>query len=583
MNADGELRVLVADDDPSLLDLMTRRLGKMGITPDRASDGAMAQALIEQNDYDVIVTDIYMPDVTGLELLHIARERDPHVQVVVATASATIDNAVDALNNGAFAYLNKPFDHLSVFDKVVTRAMEFRRLLLDNQRMAEVQKRRGDMLEEEVTQRIRQLRDRQRDLVNLLTSLPLGVTVVEEGGRVVMRNPEAEKWLTEEKHAKRQPIREFMNSVHQVDSEPSEEVMIGGHTLRLTAVDILQGMPKKQKVVIIGEMGGEDEGISQGTMVEEAVERLCEGLTWLAGQSLERKAANVARGLVKEVVGLGRMMGLDMEDPVLPEAEPLPAVYSRSLEEPSESSLVVLEDDEEEDERFLAALQAPPTPIPASAEKPVSPRHYKAPAARETIPDPVPESRSRNGAQQPQTPVREPPVEWPVPDDDDKPEAAPEAKERSPEERPAVEDARPAPKVEKKPPAPERRLLRKAKELESGGWRPNLGVTPKSGTNGQSHDEPDAPPDESVLSRLAKVTEDTPKENRADKRDKPVDHPVGKAPSKTGVVPAEARSEWVEYEEGDTESGPLDMNPLAWPPPLPSSGEDEEEGTSTEA
>ena len=157
----SEVHVLVADGDPSLLDLMTRRLVKMGITPDRASDGAEAQALVEQNDYDVIVTDFYMPEVTGQELLRIAKERDLNVQVVVGT-TATIDNAVDALGNGAFGYLTRPFDHLNAFDTTVTRAMEFRPLLLDDQRIAEVQKRRGDRLEEEGTQPIRQLRDRGR-------------------------------------------------------------------------------------------------------------------------------------------------------------------------------------------------------------------------------------------------------------------------------------------------------------------------------------------------------------------------------------------------------------------------------------
>jgi len=126
---------MVADDDPLLLDLMTRWLVKMGIAPDRASDGAEAHALIEQNDCDVIVTEIYVPEVTGLELLRIARARDPSVQVVAATAAA-LDNAVDALNRGAFGCLTKPLDHLSAFDGMITRAMEFRRLLLDNQHMA---------------------------------------------------------------------------------------------------------------------------------------------------------------------------------------------------------------------------------------------------------------------------------------------------------------------------------------------------------------------------------------------------------------------------------------------------------------
>ena len=114
--------VLAVDDDPSLLKLMVRRLDKLGLQIEQASDGRSALELIESNTYDLVVTDIYMPGVTGLELLKQAKEREQHTQVIVVTAAATMENAVEALNNGAFAYLTKPFDHMSVFDNVVSRA-----------------------------------------------------------------------------------------------------------------------------------------------------------------------------------------------------------------------------------------------------------------------------------------------------------------------------------------------------------------------------------------------------------------------------------------------------------------------------
>jgi DNA-binding response OmpR family regulator len=644
MNADGELRILVADDEPSMLDLMIRRLRKMGVTPDQASDGAQAQALIEQNDYDVIITDIYMPEVTGLELLHTAKERDPNVQVVVATAAATIDNAVDALNNGAFGYLTKPFDHLSVFDKVVTRAMEFRRLLLDNERMAEVQKRRGDMLEEEVTQRIRQLRDRQRDLLNLLTALPLGVTVVEEGGRVVMSNPQAERWLAEETQAVEQPIRGFMSSIHETDSEPSIEVVIAGRTIRLTAVDILHGTPKKQKVVIIGEMEHEEEGISQGTMVEEAIDRLNEGLMWLAGQALDAKADNVVKGLVREIVSLGRMMGLDIDDPVFPEVEPPPLLEAISAEEPGLAPLTA--EDDEDEERLLAALQGGPKADSISEAEAAPPRRREAPPAREPISEPIAPAKERaepvqaradegkvevgGGGAKARKPEAEPtplmldkPAPAPSPAKEAKPiaservdesaapvekraaprEAKPEAerpaaKQAKPEveqpaakqpkpelEQSAARESKPIAKEEKKAPAFKSRLLQKAKELESGGWRPSAAPPPKSGTNGKSHEEDDEPPDDSVLSRLAQVTEDTPRSRPAANVDHPEPpRPVAKPTPKAEPVIEEEAQKWAAYEESETGSARPGRSKSVWPPPLPSAVEDdEEEEASTEA
>jgi DNA-binding response OmpR family regulator len=645
MNADGELRILVADDEPSMLDIMVRRLLKMGITPDTATDGAQAQALIEANDYDVIVSDIYMPEVTGLELLTIAKGRDPNVQVVIATASATIDNAVDALNNGAFGYLTKPFDHLSVFDKIVTRAMEFRRLLLDNERMAEVQRRRGDMLEEEVTQRIRQLRDRQRDLLNLLTSLPLGVAVVEEGGRVVMSNPLAEKWLEGEKDSPDKPIRDFMNSVHDTDSEPSLEVVIDRRVVRLTAVDILHGTPKKQKVVIIGEMDQqEEEGISHGTMVEDAIGRLHEGLIWLASQPLHGKANNVSRGLVKEIVGLGRMMGLEIDDPVLPEVEPEPILEPIFEEEPENAEARI--DEDEDNEWLLAALQAPSKPEVISEPEPAPQRRRELPPAGEPISRPVPPAKQQEAAHKPRQPERATEIEGAGAPKNPKPAAErppakaeapppPRAKEATPiavkqadklarpepgtpareqpqvkadkpalerakpelerpdadqggteAEHPAARPPKPAAKQEKRAPAFKSRLLQRAKELETGGWRPNADAAPKSGTNGDSPQEevhqPEAP-DNSVLSRLAQVTEDAPKSRPAARVEPPhTPRPAPKPTPQEEPVIDKERVGWAPYEESDTGSTPSGRGKATWPPPLPSAAEEEEEETSTE-
>jgi hypothetical protein len=83
---------------------------------------------------------------------------------------------------GAFSCLTKPFDHLSVFDNAVSRALEFRRLRRDNLRMAEIQRGHGDLLEDEVMDRVRWLPTRQPELQDLRACLPDGVVILEEGG-----------------------------------------------------------------------------------------------------------------------------------------------------------------------------------------------------------------------------------------------------------------------------------------------------------------------------------------------------------------------------------------------------------------
>ncbi|MFN2147434.1 MAG: response regulator [Anaerolineales bacterium] len=275
--------VLVADDDPDMLQLMARRLIRQGFTIDQAAEGRTALQKLEQGQYDLVVTDIYMPGVTGLELLRQAKEVDPHTQVVVVTAGATLENAVEALNNGAFAYLLKPFDHFSVFDNVVSRAMQFRRALLDNERMAEIQRRRGDMLEDEVTERVQQLQRRRREMLDLLASLPDGVLVVEEGGRIVMTNPLADEWLAKDRQQAGQPIQRYLETLYEDWAANSIPVDIAGEQLTLVAKS-LAGSDRPRKVVVIRARIDDEE---QAIGPDEAMDMLQEGLQWLKVHPLQ--------------------------------------------------------------------------------------------------------------------------------------------------------------------------------------------------------------------------------------------------------------------------------------------------------
>jgi DNA-binding response OmpR family regulator len=309
MSSKTEFKILVVDDDESMLDLMTLRFNKMGLKVERATDGRMAQKLIERTTFDLIVTDIYMPGGTGLSLLRKAKEQDPHTQVIVITAGATLENAIEALNNGAFAYLTKPFDHVSVFDNVVSRALEFRRLVLDNQRMAEIQRRRGDMLEDEVAERVQQLRERQRDLLDLLGALPDGVVVVEEGGKVVLSSPVAEKWLTREMRMAGQPIQRFIETIHDEWAEEEAQVEVGEHTLRLMAADLpSEEEEKKRKVVVIHEAKAMP--ADYGSQMVDPLARVKQGLAWLYKQKMGTAVLDVLKQLAVQINELERLSGL---------------------------------------------------------------------------------------------------------------------------------------------------------------------------------------------------------------------------------------------------------------------------------
>ncbi len=109
-----EPKILVADDDNVLLDLMLRRIRRMGFRADRAENGSYAMEMLLNERYDLVITDIYMPGATGLDVLRQAQKVDPGTVVLIVTGGATIEKALEALDHGAYLYLTKPFDHLIV-------------------------------------------------------------------------------------------------------------------------------------------------------------------------------------------------------------------------------------------------------------------------------------------------------------------------------------------------------------------------------------------------------------------------------------------------------------------------------------
>lgn len=114
-------RILAIDDDPSMRRFVEKVLTSPVLTVDTASDGRQALALLRQHSYEVIVTDIAMPGMSGLEFLRAVRESDPDVPVVLVTGSPALETAIEAIERGAFRYLLKP---VSVADlrSVVERA-----------------------------------------------------------------------------------------------------------------------------------------------------------------------------------------------------------------------------------------------------------------------------------------------------------------------------------------------------------------------------------------------------------------------------------------------------------------------------
>ncbi|HSH00111.1 MAG TPA: sigma-54 dependent transcriptional regulator, partial [candidate division Zixibacteria bacterium] len=97
------------DDESSLREMMQIMLSREGYAVDTAPDGRDAVRQIEENDYDLVIADLKMPEMSGLELLECAREEKPDLPFIVMTAFASVDTAIEALKKGAVDYVTKPF------------------------------------------------------------------------------------------------------------------------------------------------------------------------------------------------------------------------------------------------------------------------------------------------------------------------------------------------------------------------------------------------------------------------------------------------------------------------------------------
>ena len=124
--------VLVADDEPNLRRVLEAVLEKDGYTVLIAPNGKKAIELASTNTIDILITDLIMPDMTGIEVLRAVKELQPHCAAIVVTAYGTIKSAVEAMRLGAFNYITKPFDvdEVRVF---VRQALENRTLHEENQ------------------------------------------------------------------------------------------------------------------------------------------------------------------------------------------------------------------------------------------------------------------------------------------------------------------------------------------------------------------------------------------------------------------------------------------------------------------
>ena len=127
-------RILIVDDEPSILSVLSTLLKAQGHDVNPVLGGDKALEVLAEEAFELMISDIRMSPVDGLELLAQARSRFPDMGVIMITAYGSVETAVDAMKNGAFDYVTKPFkvDELLI---TVQRALEFRSAIAENHKL----------------------------------------------------------------------------------------------------------------------------------------------------------------------------------------------------------------------------------------------------------------------------------------------------------------------------------------------------------------------------------------------------------------------------------------------------------------
>jgi len=133
--------VLIVDDESGILDSLRILLKKEGYDVTTAQGGKAGLEQLRSGTPDIVLTDIRMPQITGLDILQAAREQDPLTPVILMTAQASLQSAIGAVNQGAFYYIQKPWANDELL-AILRRACEFRAVRVENKQLKQEIRRR---------------------------------------------------------------------------------------------------------------------------------------------------------------------------------------------------------------------------------------------------------------------------------------------------------------------------------------------------------------------------------------------------------------------------------------------------------
>lgn len=178
-----KVRILVIDDEKVIREGVERALSRGGYAITKAEDGNQGLALLKEQSFDIVLTDLMMPGLDGFAVLNWVREHQPHIHVIVITGFATVEKAVTAMKQGAFDFVGKPFtpDYIRL---VIDRAIERMRMQAETEQLRD-EKNRG----------LEAIDKSQSRLKTVFGCMADAVIITDTEGVVVLHNPAAIKIL----------------------------------------------------------------------------------------------------------------------------------------------------------------------------------------------------------------------------------------------------------------------------------------------------------------------------------------------------------------------------------------------------
>lgn len=180
-------RILVLDDESSILELLGQHLTEEGYDCSLHTSAVEALEALKSSHFDLLVTDLKMPELHGIEVVLQAKQQDEELAVIVVTALLEVTNAIEAMRAGADDYLLKPFN-LSEISLAVEKSLERRNLIIENRRYQTELEARIAEATADLERTNRELRSTKEYLESLFHSTVDAILTIDEGYMVTFAN-----------------------------------------------------------------------------------------------------------------------------------------------------------------------------------------------------------------------------------------------------------------------------------------------------------------------------------------------------------------------------------------------------------